>query len=170
LGGRRARLCPTPKSHIWAKSGPRAAARRGDAGRRATGVSSVFNGLTLLPPSAPLLLSCVLSAKRVLSCGINARARCVHEPPCSRCRGRQVAWRIRLACSPIEAWGAWQLAFPLRGARAEIFECWSLSGRRAKRADATKTLATRKYSLNWKGAYSEKKPRTPLHNTPDRSK
>ena len=62
------------------------------------------------------------SAKRVLSCGINARARCVHEPAFGA--GRQVAWRIRLACSPIEAWGALQRSrFAQRD--AEIFECWS---------------------------------------------
>ena len=56
--------------------------------------------------------------------------------------GRQVAWRIRLACSPIEAWGAWQRSrFGLRAPRdarcREIFlnvGLWS--------ADATKNTKT----------------------------
>jgi len=71
------------------------------------------------------------SAKRVLSCGMNAHARCVHEPLLSV--PAQVAWRIRLACSQIEAWGAWQRSrFAQRD--AEIFECWS-SGRDSKSRD-----------------------------------
>ena len=73
------------------------------------------------------------SAKRVLSCGINARTRCVHEPAFGA--GRQVAWRIRLACSPVEAWGAWQ-----RSRFAERAQRSLNVGQRTRQ----KNLATRK--------------------------
>ena len=40
-------------------------------------------------------------------------------------KGRHLEWRIRRACSPLDACGAWQRS-SFRGARSEIFECWQL--------------------------------------------